>query len=87
MVKPGDWENEGSVGGDSTVLLYELAQRLGPGPSDLNNIEFWNYTMFYPHPEFQEVDPKQQYHAFYEYFFFPRNRKSRDANGVKIWAQ
>jgi hypothetical protein len=64
MIKPSDWINIGSVGGDSIVLAYELAQRLGPGSGDLNGIEFWNYAMFYPYPEFQEIDPKQQHHAF-----------------------
>ena len=87
MIKPGDWINMGSVGGDSTVLAYELAQRLGPGPGQLKDIEFWNYAMFYPHPEFQEIDPKQEYHCFHEYFFFPWNRKARDINGVTSWAQ
>jgi acyl-CoA hydrolase len=87
MIKPGDWVNIGSVGGDSTVLAYEVAQRLGPNPGDLNNIEFWNYAMFYPHPEFQEVDPNQEYHCFHEYFFFPWSRRARDRYNVTSWAQ
>jgi len=87
MIKPGDWLNMGSVGGDSTVMMYEVAQRLGSGPGDLNNIEFWNYAMFYPHPEFQEIDPQQEHHCFHEYFFFPWNRKARDVNNATSWCQ
>jgi len=84
MVKSGDWIQPGSVGGDSTVCMKELARRIGP---NLRDIELWNYAMFFPHPEFQQVDPRQEYHAFHEYFFFPWNRKARDENNVTSWAQ
>lgn len=86
MVKSGDWIQPGSVGGDSTVLMKELAKRLGPGPGQLKDIELWQYAMFYPHPEFQQVDPHQEYHVIHEYFFFPWNRKARDTNKVTSWA-
>ena len=59
MVKSGDWIQPGSVGGDSTECMKELARRLGPGPGQVKDIEIWNYAMFYPHLEFQQVDPKQ----------------------------
>lgn len=84
MVKSGDWINPGSVGGDSTECMKELAKRIGP---NLKDIEIWNYAMFFPHPEFQAVDPKQEYHCFHEFFFFPWNRKARDTNNVSDWAQ
>ncbi|HPC04978.1 MAG TPA: acetyl-CoA hydrolase/transferase C-terminal domain-containing protein [Syntrophales bacterium] len=87
MVKPGEWIQPGSVGGDSTECMKELARRLGPGPGQLKNIELWNYAMFFPHPEFQQVDPQQEYHCFHEYFFFPWSRKARDTNNVTSWAQ
>ncbi len=83
MVKSGDWIQPGSVGGDATVCMKELARRLG---RSLRDIEIWNYANFYPHPEFQQVDPKQEYHVFHEFFFFPWNRKARDVNGVTSWA-
>ena len=86
MVKSGEWIQPGSVGGDSTECMKELAKRLGPGPGQLKDIEIWNYANFFPHPEFQQVDPKQEYHCFHEYFFFPWNRKARDTNGVTSWA-
>jgi acyl-CoA hydrolase len=86
MVKSGDWIQPGSVGGDSTECMKELAKRLGPGSGQLKDIEIWNYAMFYPHPEFQLVDPKQEYHCVHEYFFFPWNRKARDTNNVTSWS-
>jgi acyl-CoA hydrolase len=86
MVKSGNWIQPGSVGGDSTECMKELAKRIGPGPGQLKDIEIWNYALFYPHPEFQQVDPMQEYHCFHEYFFFPWNRKARDTNGVTSWA-
>jgi len=86
MVKSGEWIQPGSVGGDSTECMKELAKRIGPGPGQLKDIEIWNYANFFPHPEFQQVDPKQEYHCFHEYFFFPWNRKARDTNGVTSWA-
>lgn len=84
MVKSGDWINPGSVGGDSTECMKELARRIGP---NLKDIEIWNYAQFFPHPEFQAVDPKQEYHCIHEYFFFPWSRKARDTNNVTDWAQ
>ena len=86
MVKSGDWIQPGSVGGDSTECMKELAKRIGPGPGQLKDIEIWNYANFFPHPEFQAADPKQEYHCFHEYFFFPWNRKARDTNSVTSWA-
>jgi len=86
MVKSGDWIQPGSVGGDSTECMKELAKRLGPGPGQLRDIEIWNYAMFYPHPEFQQIDPRQEYHCFHEYFFFPWSRKARDTNNVTSWS-
>ncbi len=86
MVKSGNWIQPGSVGGDSTECMKELAKRIGPGPGQLKDIEIWNYANFFPHTEFQQVDPKQEYHCFHEYFFFPWNRKARDTNGVTSWA-
>ncbi len=85
MVKSGDWINHGTVGGDSTVCTEAVAQRLGPGPEDLQNIEFWLAGNFYPHPELQQIDPLQQYHCVHEHFFFPWNRKAREENGVTSW--
>jgi len=85
MVKSGEWIQPGSVGGDSTECMKELTKRLGPGPGQLKDIEIWNYANFFPHPEFQMVDPHQEYHVFHEYFFFPWNRKARDTNGVTSW--
>ena len=87
MVKSGDWINHGSVGGDSTVCTEAVAKRLGPGPGQLKDIEFWMYAMFYPHPELQQIDPMQEYHCIHEFFFFPWNRKARDTNNVTDWAQ
>lgn len=46
MVKSGDWINNGSVGGDSTVCTEAVARRLGPGPGSLKDIEFWLYACF-----------------------------------------
>ena len=46
MVQSGDWINSGSVGGDSTECMSELATRIGPGPGQLKDIEIWNYAMF-----------------------------------------
>jgi acyl-CoA hydrolase len=86
MVKSGDWIQPGSVGGDSTECMKELARRLGPGAGQLRDIEIWNYAMFYPQPEFQQIDPLQEYHCFHEYFFFPWNRKARDTNNVTSWS-
>lgn len=87
MIKPGDWVNMGSVGGDSTVLTNELAGRLGSGSGDLKDIEFWNYAIFYPHPELLEIDPYQEYHCIHEHFFLPWSRKARDRYNVTSWCQ
>ncbi|MCK9231128.1 MAG: hypothetical protein M0Q23_09900 [Syntrophales bacterium] len=87
MVKSGDWINHGTAGGDSTVCTEAVAKRLGPGPGQLQDIEFWMYAMFYPHPELQDIDPMQRYHTVHEFFFFPWNRKARDVNNVSDWAQ
>ncbi len=83
MVKSGDWIQPGSVGGDSTACMNELANRIGP---NLRDIEIWSYATFFPHPEFQMKDPLQQYHCIHEQFFFPWNRRARDENGVTDWA-
>ncbi|MCX7635525.1 MAG: hypothetical protein N2Z74_07255, partial [Syntrophales bacterium] len=83
MVRSGDWIQPGSVGGDATELMHELALRIGPG---LKDIEIWNYANFFPQPQFQQVDPKQRYHCFHEYFFFPWSRKARDVHKVTSWA-
>jgi acyl-CoA hydrolase len=83
MVKSGDWIQPGSVGGDSTECMKELAKRIGP---KLKDIELWQYASFFPHPEFQAADPMQEFHCIHEYFFFPWNRKARDANNVSDWA-
>ncbi|MCF8054204.1 MAG: hypothetical protein K9K75_03170 [Deltaproteobacteria bacterium] len=87
MVKSGDWINHGTTGGDSTVCTEAVAKRLGPGPGQLRDIEFWLYAMFYPHHELQEIDPLQKYHCLHDFFFFPWNRKARDTNNVSDWAQ
>jgi acyl-CoA hydrolase len=84
MVKSGDWIQPGSVGGDSTECMKELARRIGP---NLKDIEIWNYAMFFPHPEFQAADPEQEFHCFHEYFFFPWSRKARDTHNVTSWSQ
>jgi len=84
MVKSGDWIQPGSVGGDSTECMKELAKRIGG--KKLKDIEIWNYAMFFPHPEFQQVDPRQESHCFHEYFFFPWSRKARDTNNVTSWS-
>lgn len=83
LVRSGDWIQPGTVGGDSTVLMKELAARLGP---QLRDIELWCYASCYPHPEFQEVDPYQEYHCLHEHFFFPWNRQARDCYQVTDWA-
>jgi len=86
MVKSGDWINNGAVGGDSTVCTEAVSARIGGGPGQLRDIEFWLHGQFYPHPELQQADPKQAYHCVHEYFFFPWNRQARDENGVTDWA-
>jgi len=53
MVKSGDWINHGTVGGNSTVCTEAVAQRLGEGPGQLKDIEFWLHGNSYPHPELQ----------------------------------
>ncbi|MFZ4437361.1 MAG: acetyl-CoA hydrolase/transferase family protein [Syntrophales bacterium] len=87
MVKSGDWINHGSVGGDSTVCTEAVAKRLGSGPGQIKDIEFWLYGMAYSHPELREIDPLEQFHCIHSYYFFPWNRKSRDMHGVSDWAQ
>ena len=86
MVKPGDWIVNGTVGGDGTACPHAVAQRLGPGPGDLHDIELWCYAEYFPQPWWQEIDPEQKYHCIHEYFFFPWNRRARDKNGVTSWA-
>ena len=85
MVKSGEWIQPGSVGGDAVECMKELAKRIGHGSGQLKDIEIWNYGNFFPHPEFQQVDPKQKYHCIHEAFFFPWNRKARDTNNVTSW--
>ena len=85
MVKSGDWINNGSVGGDSTVCTEAVARRLGNGAGRLRDIEFWFYAGFYPHPELQQIDPHQEYHCVHEHFFFPWNRKASEDNSVTSW--
>jgi len=87
MIKRGEWITNGSVGEDPKACMEALAGRLGDGPSDLQDIEIWNYGTFYPQRPFQEVDPLQRYHCFHDYFFFPWNRQARDAHGLTSWAQ
>ncbi|MFA6008300.1 MAG: acetyl-CoA hydrolase/transferase C-terminal domain-containing protein [Syntrophales bacterium] len=87
MVKSGDWINHSGAGGDSTVCSEAVAKRLGGGAGQLKDIEFWMYAAFYPHLEFQQLDPMQEFHTVHEFFFFPWNRKARDTNGVTDWAQ
>ncbi|HOO90366.1 MAG TPA: acetyl-CoA hydrolase/transferase C-terminal domain-containing protein [Syntrophales bacterium] len=87
MMKSGEWMTNGTVGGDPTACMEALANRLGDGPSNLRDMEIWNYGKFYPQLRFQEVDPFQKYHCFHDYFFFPWNRKARDDHGVTSWAQ
>lgn len=87
MIKPGDWINPGTIGGDSTVLMEELANRIGPGPEDLRDIEIWSYGHFIPLKKLEEVDPEELYHCVHQFFYFPWNRKRRDSRGVTSWAQ
>jgi hypothetical protein len=73
------------VGGGRFHGLHE-----GIGPPD--RLELAGYRtlavcFFFPHPEFQEVDPLQQYHCIHEHFFFPWNRQARDQHNVTDWAQ
>ncbi|MBN2569329.1 MAG: hypothetical protein JXB42_07860 [Deltaproteobacteria bacterium] len=87
MIKPGDWLNLGTCGGDSAECPNAIAQRLGPGPGDLNGLEWWCFGMFRPQPAFKEIDPEEKYHIFHEFFFFPWIRKGRDEHNVSSWAQ
>ncbi|MDD5101170.1 MAG: acetyl-CoA hydrolase/transferase C-terminal domain-containing protein [Syntrophales bacterium] len=87
MVKSGDWINHGTMGGDSTVCSQAVARRLGPGPGQLRDIEIWLHGNPVPRPEFQEIDPLEQYHCMHNFFMMPWNRKARDTNKVSDWAQ
>jgi acyl-CoA hydrolase len=87
MVKPGEWINSGTIGGDSLACMDELATRLGPEPADLKDIEVWNYGHVVPLPRFEAMDPEERYHCFHNFFCFPWNRKARDTRGVNSWAQ
>ncbi len=87
MVKSGDWINPGTIGGDSTVCLEELAKRLAPRTDQLKDIEFWSYGMYNPRTIFENVDPEEKYHCFHQYFFSPWNRQLRSRRGVTSWAQ
>ncbi len=87
MVKSGDWINQGTMGGDSTVCSEAVAKRLGCGSGQIKDIEFWLHGNAYPHPEFQDIDPLEQYHCVHNFFFMPWNRKARDVNNVTDWAQ
>jgi acyl-CoA hydrolase len=87
MVRPGEWINSGTIGGDALACMDELAARLGPGPADLHDIEIWNYGHVVALPWFEEVDPEEKYHCFQSYFFFPWNRQARDKRGVQSWTQ
>lgn len=87
MIQPGEWINPGTIGGDSTVLMDELASRLGPGPGELHDIELWSYGHFIPLPRLADVDPDERYHCIHEFFFFPWNRESHDSRGVTSFAQ
>lgn len=82
MVKSGEWIQPGGCGGDSSVCMTELAKRIGP---NLKDIEIWNFAQFFPHTEFQKVDPNQEYHCFHEHFFTPWQRSNRDTNGGTSW--
>ncbi|MEA4925487.1 MAG: acetyl-CoA hydrolase/transferase C-terminal domain-containing protein [Syntrophomonadaceae bacterium] len=86
MVKPGDWLLAGTAAGDATACMEAVAQRLGPGPADLKDIELWCYASYFSQPWWQEMDPQQKYHCIHEFFYFPWNRKARDKNGVTSWA-
>ena len=55
MVKSGDWIQPGSVGGDSTECMKELAKRIGP---NLKDIELWNYAKFFPPPRIPGSRPQ-----------------------------
>ena len=48
MVKSGDWINNGSVGGDSTVCTEAVAKRLGPGPGQLEGYRILAVCQFLP---------------------------------------
>ena len=58
MVKSGEWIQPGSVGGDSTECMKELAKRLGPGPGQLKDIEIWNYAMLLSPPRIPAGRPQ-----------------------------
>jgi acyl-CoA hydrolase len=85
MIKPGDWINPGTIGGDSMVLMDELASRLGPGAGDLRDIEIWSYGHFIPLTRLQQLDPEELFHCIHQSFYFPWNRKARDGRGVTSW--
>lgn len=87
MVKPGSWINPGSIGGDATACVEELAGRLGPGSGDLHDVELWSYGAGYPQPCLEAADPGERYHCLHEFFFSPWNRRRRERHGVTSWAQ
>lgn len=82
MVKPGDWFTLGSASAESTACGDAVAQRLGPGPGDLRDIELWVYASTFPQTWWREADPEEKYHCIHSFFFFPWNRQSRDTYGV-----
>ena len=87
MVKSGDWIQPGSVGGDSTECMKELARapwprpRPGEGHRDLELCE-----LLPPSRISSRWTPTRNTTVFHEYFFFPWNRKARDTNNVTSWA-
>lgn len=85
MVKSGNWIQMGSVGGEATALPYELAQRLGPGPGQLRDIELWMIGIFIPRPEFEKVDPLQEFYCLHDQFWLGWTRKTRDTHKVSDW--
>ena len=81
MVRSGDWICPGSTGSESTVCEDVLAQRIGEGPGQVKDIEFWTNCHILP-LKCTYIDPEEKYHCIHQYFWFNSQRQQRDTYGT-----
>jgi len=82
-VKTGDWIRAGGPGGDPTVCIEAICQRLGDGPGQIKNIEIWDSATMLGSNFLTQYDLEAKYHVAHVDFLMTTYRAARDKKGYE----